>query len=100
MWKTELRFGIAGGLALCAFKYIEYLPMFQAIRLDTGMYTGLFAFIIIISIIVVAVKLARANEDNAPFTFRKAFRSGMIIAIIMAIIATPFMYAYGKYINP
>src|SRR4051812_45283606 len=99
MWKTELKYGVIGGLLLCAFKYIEYLPIFQIARLDTGIYTGLFAFVIIITVIILGVRAVRHLDEERPLTFRQAFRSGMLIAIYMAIIGSPFMYVYSKYID-
>lgn len=99
MLKTELKFGIVGGLAICVYKYIEFLPGLQTTRLDTGIYTGLLSFVIVIAIIVWGVK-SKGNDEQDRRTFREAFLSGMIIAIVMTLIASPFMYIYGKYINP
>lgn len=100
MFRTELKFGIIGGLAVCAYKYIEYLPLFQTVRLDSGIYTGLFTYVIVITVIILGVKSKRNNEEDRLLPFRQAFRTGMLIAIFMTLIASPFMFAYAKFINP
>jgi hypothetical protein len=100
MWKTELKIGIIGGILLCVFKTIEYLWIFQTIRVETGIYTGLFAYVIVIAVVILGVKMNQNGEDDAPYTFREAFRSGMIIVILMAFIATTYVYVHGRYANP
>ena len=100
MWKTELKYGICGGIAVCLYKYIEYLPFFQTERLDSGIYTGLFTYAIVITVTILGVRSKRRGEEYNLLSFQEAFRTGMIIAILMALIAGPFMYIYAKFINP
>ena len=98
--KVEYKFGIYGGIALCAFKLIEFLPVFQKTRIESGIDTGLLALVIAAAFIMWGVKTKRSRNTSNSISFFTAFTTGLAISFLITVITIPFIYTYGKFINP
>jgi hypothetical protein len=100
MPNTGLKLGIYGGIAICVFKGIEFLPVFQKTRIESGIDTGLLALVIAAAFIIWGIKTKRSASDTNTITFTQAFTTGLTITVLMTVITVPPIYLYGKFIHP
>lgn len=99
MQKSEIKYGVYGGLVVCAFKAVEFLPVFQKTRIENGIDTGLLALVVVAGFVIWGIKQKRKTSNRSSMTFLQAFTAGITITLFIAIITIPSIYVYGKFIN-
>lgn len=96
---TELKYGLFTSFILFIWAIIEYtiiLPNFQAL----SMYVGIVAIFIPIFGIFLGIKERRERSNFGYISFKEAFRTGIVITFIIAVLMVLFTYVYYEYINP
>lgn len=95
----ELKYGLFSSFVLFVWMVIEYtllVPNFH----EMGSYLGIVAIFIPILGIYFSIKERRDKENFGYITFKDAFKSGIVVTFIMAILIVLFTYIYYTYINP
>ena len=95
----EIRFGLFTSFILFVWMIIEYtllIPNFHEI----GIYMGIVSVLITIGGIFFGIKERRDKSNFGHINFKEAFKTGITITFIIAVLIVLFTYAYYEYINP
>ncbi|MCY7362303.1 MAG: DUF4199 domain-containing protein [Ignavibacteria bacterium] len=96
---TEIKYGIFSSFLLFIWMVIEYtllVPNFHEI----GVYIGIVPVIIPVIGIYLGIKERREKINFGYITFKDAFRTGLVITFIVAIMIVLFIYVYYEFMNP
>jgi len=96
---TELKYGMFTSFILFVWMIIEYtliVPNFH----ETGMYIGLVTILIPVIGIFLGIRERREKTNFGYITFSEAFRTGIVITFIVAVMIVLFTYAYYQFMNP
>jgi hypothetical protein len=100
MIKTDVKFGILTGFAVCTWILTEFFLGFHTMRLSIGEYSSYFAVIIPMITLYFGIKEKRDHYYGGRITITAGIRTGLMISVISAIITTLFLIVYYNYINP
>jgi len=96
---TEIKYAIFSSFLLFIWMVIEYtllVPNFHEI----GVYIGIVPVIIPVIGIYLGIKERREKINFGYITFKEAFRTGLVITFIAAIMIVFFIYVYYEFMNP
>lgn len=96
---TELKYGMFTSFILFIWMIIEYtlfIPNFH----EAGLYIGIVAILIPVIGIFFGIRERRDKINFGYITFRDAFRTGIVITFITAVMIVLFTYVYYEFINP
>lgn len=96
---VEVKYGLFTSFILFVWMVIAYsllIPQFHAL----GFYIGIFAILTTIVGIFFGIREKRDKTNFGHISFNEAFKTGMIITIITAVLMVLFIYIYYEYINP
>jgi len=108
MKKTVLVFGIISGV-ISSILMLAYLPFMEKIGYDKGFIVGYTGMVISFALIFFGIRSYRENNGGGFISFGKAFKVGILIAVISCIfyvatweviyykIMPDFADNYGKY---
>ena len=100
MMKTELIYGIAAGLGISLWVFIEFLLGLHDKHLEIGQFTGYLSTIIPIACIYLGLKEKRGQLSPETLTLQQGLTTGLIVSLISGIITTAFFLLYYHFINP
>ena len=95
----ELKYGFFTSFILFVWMIIVYtllIPNFH----ELGMYVGIVSVMIPVIGIYYGIKERRDKTNFGYIIYRDAFRTGIVITFIMAVMIVVFTYVYYEYINP
>ncbi len=97
--KTELKYSIFISAIILFFLAIEFYSGFQTKYIE---YHPLVINFICIPLIAIAMRgmSEKKREFGGKLTYRRAFRSGMTIGIITAILSPIVVFLFIRFINP
>ena len=98
--KPELKYGLLNSAGICLWVLLEYALGFHTTKMAIGQYTGYFSNIIPITMLFLAIRERRDKFNGGTLTFGQGMKTGILISLITAVIATIFMYFYYTAINP
>ncbi|MGH2575679.1 MAG: DUF4199 domain-containing protein [Ignavibacteria bacterium] len=98
--KTEIKYGLITGIAVCIWILLEFILGFHNEKLEIGKYSGYFATIIPIITLYLTIKEKRDMHLNGFLTLGQGIKTGLIVSLISAVITTLFFMIYNNYINP
>jgi hypothetical protein len=102
MKKNVLVFGIISGLVISIFMSISMISMSKNLAADHGvnsMLIGYLSMLIAFSLIFVAVKTYRDKQNGGVISFGKAFKMGLLIALIgSTIYVITWSLVYNLYL--
>ncbi|RXK60585.1 DUF4199 domain-containing protein [Lacibacter luteus] len=100
MKKNVLVFGLIAGLVVSLFMGVSMTVMYNNLNADHGvssMVIGYLSMLVAFSFIFVAVKNYRDKQNGGVISFGKAFKMGLLIALIgstMYVITWAFLYNF------
>ena len=97
-YKTEVKWGIILGLSVSLWVFIEYLLGFHTTRISWGVYSGYVAPIVPLLCYWYGIKEKKSQLQS--MRFLQGFASGLMMAMIGAVIITGFFYVYLTAVNP
>ncbi len=99
MKKTILRYGLYGGIAICA---LFLLAWFMGNGLSYGLQEviGYISMVVSLSFVFFGIKHFRDKENNGKVSFSKALAIGVLISLITALAFGILDVIYVEYINP
>jgi Protein of unknown function (DUF4199) len=96
--KTALKYGVAFGLATCAWTLVEYALGFHTTRIAAGHATEYLALVLPLTFIVLAGVAERRNLGI--IGVGRALAIAFVVMLVGDAITTPFLWAYHHYILP
>lgn len=96
---VEIKYGLFASFLLFIWMIIEYtliVPNFH----ELGSYIGIISIIIPVIAIFLGIKEKRDKTNFGYITFNEAFKTGITLTFIMAVMVVMFTYVYYEYINP
>lgn len=96
---TELKYGMFTSFILFIWMIFEYtllVPNFH----ELGLYIGIVAILIPVIGIFLGIRERREKTNFGYISFGEAFRTGIVITFIVAVMIVLFTYAYYEYMNP
>ena len=96
---TEIKYGIFTSFLLFIWMILVYtliIPNFH----QSKMFIGFLALIFPAIGIYFGIKERRDKSNFGFIKFKDAFRTGVVITFILAVMIVLFMYAYYKFVNP
>ena len=99
MKKIILTYGLISGTIVAAMMLIT-MPMYSngTLNLDNGELTGYTSMVIALSLVFFGVKSYRDNHLNGIISFGKAFKVGILITLLAAVIyAFAWEICYSQY---
>ena len=96
---TEFKYGLFSSFLLIIWMIIVYTLLFPNYH-QFGSYISIIAFFIPFAGIYFGIKEKKLRSNFGYISFNEAFKSGMIITLIISVIMMVFVYVYYEYINP
>ncbi|MEO8664473.1 MAG: DUF4199 domain-containing protein [Ignavibacteria bacterium] len=96
---VEIKYGLFISFVLFIWMIIEYTLLVPNYH-ELGSYIGIIAIFIPIAGIYLGIKERRDKTNFGYITFKDAFRTGITITFIIAVLLVIFTYVYYEYINP
>lgn len=93
MMKLSMKYGLLVGLGSFAWLLAEYFLGYRTTKFDIHLTTSLFAVIILIVGIVLAVAARRAQQGKA-FRFKDGLITGLGVSLVAGIIMVAGQYVY------
>ena len=96
---TELKYGMFTSFILFIWMIFEYtllVPNFH----ELGLYIGIVAILIPVIGIFLGIRERREKTNFGYISYGEAFRTGIVITFIVAVMIVLFTYAYYEYMNP
>src|SRR5258707_15625252 len=98
--RTEVKYGVITGIAVCSLVVIEYLMGFHTSRLEIGRYSGYFSMIIPFVTLFLAIREKRIETEEESLSVWQGIRTGVLVSFLSAVITAVFMLLYNNLINP
>ncbi len=98
--KEIFGFGLAGGLVLCLWVFVEFLTGVFFDMPELGRYYGLLSVAILLTVIIIGVKRIRDKKLEGFITYIDAVKHGLRITLFASIWVTFFWIFYYNFINP
>ncbi len=95
----ELKYGLFSSFLLFVWMVFEYtllVPNFH----ELGSFIGIIAAIIPVIGIYLGIREKKIKTNFGYITFGEAFKTGIVITFIIAVLIVIFTYVYYEYINP
>ncbi len=96
---VELKYGLFSSFLLFVWMIFEYTLLVPNYH-ELGSYIGIVAAIIPVIGIYLGIREKRFKTNFGYITFGEAFKTGMVITFIIAVLIVIFTYVYYEYINP
>lgn len=96
---TEFKYGLFSSFLLIVWMIIFYTLLIPNYH-QFGSYVSVIAFFIPFAGIYFGIREKRIRSNFGYITFQDAFKTGMIITLIISVIMLVFVYVYFEYINP
>ena len=95
--KTEVKYGIYLGIAMCLYTVFMWLTGLDTKYLSTGQYLDIAVIVLPIIFTFLAIwKKSKITE----LTLSKRIRCGLIVNLVSFLIYKPFLVIYHHFINP
>jgi uncharacterized membrane protein len=98
--RLELKYGLIGGLAFILWEMGEYLLGFHDIKIQLLPLVSLFSIFVPFVVIFFGILAKRKWNPGAYLTLRDGIKTGLMIALIMALVSAVFFFVYTSYIHP
>ena len=98
--KIEVKYGLYTGLGICAWRIAEHFLGFTSTKLYIGQYSRVFAILLPIVMIPIAIREKRDAELGGEIVLYDGVKCGVTIATIFGAITAAFFFIYQTYINP
>jgi hypothetical protein len=98
--RTEVKYGVITGIAVCSWVVIEYLLGFHTSRLEIGKYSGYFSMIIPFVTLFLAIREKLNETEEESLSVWQGIRTGVLVSFLSAVITAVFMLLYNNLINP
>lgn len=95
--RTEVKYGIYLGIALCLYTILMWLTKLDTVYLHIGHYFDFAVILLPLTFTFLAIR-QKAREIN--LTFPKIILCGLIVNFLSFLIHTPFLIVYHQFINP
>ncbi len=99
-YAIEIRYALFISAATFIWLMLEYLLGFQDEYVSYHPVVSMFALIIPIAFTFVALRKKREEYYDGVISFKQAFQTGGIIAVICAVITIPIQFIFHYMINP
>lgn len=96
---TEFKYGLFSSFLLIIWMIIFYTLLIPNYH-QFGSYISIIAFFIPFAGIYFGIKEKKLRSNFGYITLKDAFKTGMIITLIISVIMLVFVYIYYEYINP
>lgn len=96
---TEFKYGLFSAFLLIVWMIIFYTLLIPNYH-QFGSYVSIIAFFIPFAGIYFGIREKRIRSNFGYITFKDAFKTGMIITLIISVIMMVFVYVYYEYVNP
>jgi hypothetical protein len=96
---VELKYGLFSSFLLFVWMVFEYTLLVPNYH-EIGSYIGFVAAIIPVIGIYLGIREKRFKTNFGYITFSEAFKTGIVITFIIAVLIVIFTYVYYEYINP
>jgi len=96
---VELKYGLFSSFLLFVWMVFEYTLLVPNYH-ELGSYIGIVAAIIPVIGIYLGIREKRYKTNFGYITFQEAFKTGIVITFIIAVLVVVFTYVYYEYINP
>ena len=98
--RTEVKYGVITGIAVCSWVVVEYLLGFHTNRLEIGKYSDHFSMIIPFVTLFLAIREKRIETEEESLSVWQGIRTGVLVSFLSAVITAVFMLLYNNLINP
>jgi hypothetical protein len=95
--RTEIKFGIYLGLALCLYTIFLWLTKLDTTYLATGQYLDI--AVILLPIIFTFLAISQKSKKTN-LTFFKRILTGVMVNFVAFLIYNPFLIIYHRFLNP
>ncbi|HMQ70482.1 MAG TPA: DUF4199 domain-containing protein [Ignavibacteria bacterium] len=96
---TEFKYGLFSAFLLIVWMIIFYTLLIPNYH-QFGSYVSIIAFFIPFAGIYFGIREKRIRSNFGYITFKDAFKTGMIITLIISVLMMVFVYVYYEYVNP
>lgn len=87
MTKYALKYGLISGVAVAVFMFLSLLMMkSETIDFGMGQVVGYAVMLLALSLVFVGTKLYRDKEQDGAISFGKAFKLGLYISVVAALV--------------
>lgn len=97
---TVWKYGLGMGLLTCLYVMGEYWLGFHGGDAEIGRYTGYLASLIPIVGLFLGLRRCRDHELGGMMDLGQAFRAGMGMTLLLALVTASFFAFYYSYVNP
>ena len=98
--KLILRYALYITIGVVIWTLVEFLLGLHNEHIQTGKVTGVFSFIIPITLLYLGIKAKRDRELNGSLSFMEGLKTGSGISLVTAIFMASFFLFYLKVLNP
>lgn len=98
--RLEIKYGLIGSAAFIAWEMGEYLLGFHTTNLTAGLFVAIFSIFVPFFVTFFGILEKRKQNPYQQLSLKDGLRSGLMIALIMALVTGAFYYVYLTQINP
>lgn len=98
--KPEIKYGLAGGVAVCLWSALAQALGFHTTRPEMGRYSDLLANLIPITALFGLLRAKRAKIYDGRLSLASGIGAGLYSSVIAAMIVYIFLVTYTHFINP
>lgn len=103
IWPTGLQYGAYGGLGLIVISLFSHLMGWTATDTSFSLInilSSLITYAIIFGSILLGVKYLKESLQDGYVDFGKAFKLGLVVSLVMAVLIGIWMFVFLEYIDP
>ncbi len=98
--KTELKWGLLISVAAFIWTCLEYAVGLHTIHIDLHPIITMFWIPIAIFLLVLALREKKWKDLDGKMSYLDGVKSGVIIAVMLAVLSPVVLYIFFQFINP